>query len=67
MVHAVSRRSTRALHAVAVQLTCSGVGAGNPEDQRDRDVRRHMKYERDTAIAEMVLGMNAGMHADCIF
>ncbi|KAL3134837.1 hypothetical protein ABBQ32_007805 [Trebouxia sp. C0010 RCD-2024] len=29
---------------------------GNPQDQQDRDLRRNMKYERDTAIAEMVLG-----------
>ena len=35
-------------------LDCSC--AGNPLDQQDRDVRRNMKYERDTAIAEMVLG-----------
>ncbi|KAL0045771.1 hypothetical protein WJX82_003975 [Trebouxia sp. C0006] len=29
---------------------------GNPQDQQDRDVRRNMKYERDTAVAELVLG-----------
>ena len=33
--------------------------AGNPEDQQDRDIRRNMKYERDTAVAEMVLGKPA--------
>lgn len=32
------------------------VHAGNPADQQDRDVRRNMKYERDTAVAQMVLG-----------
>lgn len=36
----------------------SAVHAGNPQDQQDRDLRRNMKYERDTAIAEMVLGDN---------
>ena len=37
---------------------------GNPQDQQDRDVRRNMKYERDTAVAELVLGvyMYASMH-----
>ena len=34
----------------------SDLGAGNPQDQQDRDVRRNMKFERDTAVAEMVLG-----------
>ena len=34
----------------------SAVGSGNPQDQQDRDLRRNMKYDRDTAVAEMVLG-----------
>ena len=34
----------------------SAVDTGNPQDQQDRDLRRNMKYERDTAVAEMVLG-----------
>ncbi|DBA73362.1 TPA: hypothetical protein ACH3X1_011407 [Trebouxia sp. C0004] len=29
---------------------------GNPKDQQDRDIRRNMKYERDSAVAELVLG-----------
>ena len=40
-------------------MNVRAVHAGNPQDQQDRDARRNMKYERDTAVAEMVLGVCA--------
>lgn len=44
----------------------SAVDSGNPQDQQDRDVRRNMKYERDTAVAEMVLGAHLDSVTACI-
>ncbi len=48
----------QSMSAVGLALSCSANGdAGNPQDQQDRDIRRNMKYERDTAVAELVLGV----------
>lgn len=55
------RQFTRACLRWPKQVTPRTVfvlaNTGNPQDQQDRDTRRNMKYERDTAVAQLVLGM----------
>jgi len=56
--HRDTEAAQQSRSAVVLALSCFAYGdAGNPQDQQDRDVRRNMKYERDTAVAELVLGV----------
>lgn len=38
---------------------CCACPAGNPKDQQDSDPIKNRKYDRDTAVAELVLGKSS--------